>query len=320
MPLCVKTLEVSSVTPDETRKMDRAVQSLTGVSRRQVVALFDQQCVLLNGQLCRQPWQRLSVGDVVEVRYDPARRYRPQKRPPRHLGFDILFADEHLIVVNKPAAWLTVPTPKHEPHTLIQRISDYLTQANRRQRVRVHAVQRLDRGVSGVLVFAKTTDIAEALREQFQRHEPERQYAAIVAGQVAHDMGTFRSHLVTNKSLKRYSTTDAEQGELAITHYQVQRRLPDATAVCVWLETGRRNQIRVHFAEAGHPVLGDERYEHELARHPRWQAKRLALHATLLAIRHPITGQICRFETDLPSEMQAFLGTRAWESPRRQAP
>lgn len=318
MPLCVKTLEVSSATPDAARKMDRAVQSLTGVSRRQIVALFDQQCVLLNGQLCQQPWQRLSVGDVVEVRYDPAQRYRPKKRPPRHLGFDVLFEDEHLIVVNKPAGWLTVPTPKHEPHTLIQRISDYLTQVNRRRRVRVQAVQRLDRGVSGVLVFAKTEEIAEALREQFQRHEPERQYAAIVAGRVAHDAGTFRSHLVTSKSLKRYSTTDEEQGELAITHFQVQHRLSDATAVCVWLETGRRNQIRVHFAEAGHPVLGDERYEHQLARHPRWLAKRLALHAMLLAIRHPATGQICRFETDLPSEMQTFLGPRRWESRRRQ--
>ena len=76
----------------------------------------------------------------------------------------------------------------------------------------------------------------------------------------------------------------------------------------VWLETGRRNQIRVHFAEAGHPVLGDERYEHQRAQHPRWKANRLALHAAALAFQHPVTGAECRFETPLPPEFQSFLG------------
>ena len=298
--------------------MDRAVQTLTGVSRRQIVGLFDQGCVQLNGQLCQQPWQRLSVGDMVSVTYDTGRRYKPRKRPPRHLGFDVLFEDEHLIVVNKPAGWLTVPTPKHERGTLIQRVSDYLTQANRRRRVRVQAVQRLDRGVSGVLVFAKTNDAAIALREQFQQHTPQRQYAAIVAGRLADEAGTFSSYLTTNKSLKRYSTTDAAAGELAITHYQVERRWEDATAVRVSLETGRRNQIRVHFAEAGHPVLGDERYEHQRARHPRWPAKRLALHATLLSFRHPATAQMCRLETPLPPEFQTFLGSQHWPTSAMQ--
>jgi 23S rRNA pseudouridine1911/1915/1917 synthase len=310
MPHCTKTLEVTDSTPEETRKIDRAVQALTGLSRRQIVGLFDQQCVQLNGALCQQPWQRLAIGDLVAVTYDTAKRYQPRKRPPRHLGFDILFEDEHVIVVNKPAGWLTVPTPKREQHTLIQRISDYLTQANRRRRVRVQAVQRLDRGVSGVLVFAKTNDAAVALRAQFQEHAPERQYVAVVAGRMVDDAGTFRSHLATNKALKRYSTTDEAEGELAVTHYEVERRWPDATVVRVWLETGRRNQIRVHFAEAGHPVLGDERYEHEQARHPRWKAKRLALHATRLSFRHPVTGQEGRFDTALPPEFQTFLGAQ----------
>ena len=308
MPLQTSTLAVTAETPDEIRKMDRAVQSLTGLSRRQILGLFDHECVQLNGQPCAQPWQRLSPGDLVEVCYDPHQRYHPKKKLPRHLGFDILLEDEHLIVVVKPAGWLTVPTPNRESNTLIQRVSDYLTKANRRHRVRVQAVQRLDRGVSGVLVFAKTNDVAIGLREQFQQHKPERLYFAIVAGRVEADAATFRSHLTTNKNLHRYSTDDEDAGELAITHYQVERRLPDTTLVRVWLETGRRNQIRVHFAEAGHPVLGDERYEHLRAQHPRWRTNRLALHAAALAFQHPVTGETCRFESPLPPEFQKFLG------------
>ena len=310
MPLTIKALEITPDTPDDLRKADRAVQSLAGVSRRQTVGLFDQHCVSLNGQPCEAPWQRLSIGDRIEIRYDAGQKYTPKKKPPRHLGFDILFEDEHLIVVDKPARCLTVPSPNRESNTLIQRVSDYLTKANRRRRVRVLAVHRLDRGVSGVLVFAKTVDAQRGLRRQFELHSPQREYMAIVAGRLAQARGTFRGLLATDKSLKRYVTHDAELGETAVTHYEVERFLDDATLVRVRLETGRRNQIRVHFAEAKHPVLGDQRYGHELAKHPRWTAPRLALHARLLAFEHPLTGQPCRYEVPIPEEIRRFIEAR----------
>lgn len=308
MPLTTKTLEITADTPEALCKADRAVQSLAGTSRSQTVGLFDAECVTVNGEPCNAPWRRLAVGDTIAVRYHPGQRYAPKKKPPKHLGFQILFEDPQVIVVEKPAGWLTVPSPKGESNTLIQRISDYLTQVNRRRRTRVHAVQRLDRGVSGVLVFAKTIEAMNHLRRQFEAHRPEREYLAIVAGIVEPPAGEFRSYLATNKSLKRYSTRDASEGELAVTHYRTERRLADATLVAVRLETGRRNQIRVHFAEAGHPVLGDERYEHERAKHPRWPYRRLALHAASLAFEHPLTAETCRFELPLPEEFRRFLG------------
>ena len=316
MSMVTKELRITVGTPMEICKADRAVQSLADTSRRQTVGLFDQGCVWLNGELCRAPWQRLCPGDVIELRYEPGRRYSPQKKPPAHLGFDILFEDEQLIVVNKPAHCLTVPTPNRETNTLSQRISDYLTKANRRRPVRALAVHRLDRGVSGVLVFAKTIEAQRRLRRQFELHEPDREYLAIVAGKLQQTSGTFRSFLATDKSLKRYSTTEASSGELAITHYRVESSVADATLVRVRLETGRRNQIRVHFAEAGHPILGDQRYEHERAKHRRWQTGRIALHATLLAFEHPMTGKSCRFELPAPDEFQRVLDMPQLDSSR----
>jgi len=307
VPLTTKILQITDETPEELRKADRAVQSLAGTSRRQTVGLFDRQCVRLNGQPCETPWERLSVGDTIELRYDPAQRYSPTKKPPKYVGFEILFEDAHVIVVNKPAGWLTVPSRNREKNTLVQRISGYLTKMNRRRPTRAVVVHRLDRGVSGVLVFAKTESATSALRQQFANREPDREYLAIVAGKVEETDGTFQSYLATSKSLKRYSTKDPEKGELAITHYHVEEYLTDATLVRIRLETGRRNQIRVQFADVGHPVLGDLQYKHELAQHPRWTFKRLALHATLLDFQHPVTGQSCRFEVPAPKEFRQFL-------------
>jgi len=131
--------------------------------------------------------------------------------------------------------------------------------------------------------------------------------------------GTFRSRLITEKNLSRRSTKKPGEGELAITHYRVSRVLDGASLVMVQLETGRRNQIRVQFAEAGHPVLGDPRYRPDEARHKRWPHKRLALHAAMLAFAHPVTGEELRFESALPMEFEEFLSA-AKASGRRKPP
>lgn len=219
--------------------------------------------------------------------------------------FHILFDDEHLVVVEKGPGVLTVPTTRHETNTLVQMLRQYLG-GGRRFAPRLEVVHRLDREVSGVLVFAKSATVAERLREAFAAHRPEREYVALVAGTLDVDAGTFTSRLLTGKSLQRFSSDDGERGEEATTHYQVERRLAGATLVRVRLETGRRNQIRVHFAEAGHPILGEQRYRPEQARHRLWRAARLALHARLLAFAHPATGEALRFESPLPPEFMSF--------------
>jgi 23S rRNA pseudouridine1911/1915/1917 synthase len=305
MPRTTKAATLADDSPLLGHRIDHLVQELVGLSRSQVTGLFDHGCVRVGGAICTQPGQRLAAGDRIEVSYDPHQRYHPQPKARRNLGFEIVFEDRQLIVVNKPAELLTVPTVRKETNTLQHKVAEYVKHVSKgRDALTVH---RLDRGVSGLLVLAKSQEIVRLLKDQFAASKPEREYVAIVAGHMDQTQGTFESLLATDKDLNRFSTDDEEIGQLAITHYRVIASLQDTTLVQVRLETGRRNQIRVHFAEAGHPVLGDSRYQPELAAHEHWQHQRMALHARLLGFEHPTTGEPLRFEAPLPAEMERFV-------------
>jgi len=285
-------------------RVDRVVRDLTGLSYSRLRGLFDCGCVTVNGQPCVETSRRVQAGDRVDVQYDPQQGYRAAKRW-LDRAFTVVYEDPHLIVVNKAAHVLTVATSRSERNTLESRVTHYLQQSSRHRRA--YVVHRLDRGVSGLLVLAKSPQVLGQLRDQFRARKPERLYIAIVSGRLQPAAGTFRSFLQTADNLDQYSTPDEGQGLLAITHYRVQRLLPDASVVEVRLETGRRNQIRVHLAEAGHPVLGDPRYGGRAAHHARWRGNRLALHALSLGLQHPVTGRPLRFTSELPDGMQQFI-------------
>jgi 23S rRNA pseudouridine1911/1915/1917 synthase len=290
-------------------RIDRVVQDLTSRSRAGARGLFDHDCVRLNAEVCAEPGTVLKPGDRVIVRYDPKMRYREKPRQRDTAAFRFVFEDELLMVVDKGASILTVPTDRGNKNTLLDAIDHYLNRRGHRGRATV--IHRLDRGTSGLLVFAKNPRVARELRDQFRARKAEREYVAIVAGSLEREKGTFESRLATTKSLQRYSLRkgrrDEEESEPAVTHFRVDRRLNGATFVRVRLETGQRNQIRVHFAEAGHPVLGDERYHAGLARHAAWKAHRLALHAAVLGFEHPRSHEWLQFESPLPAEFERFL-------------
>lgn len=281
------------------------VQQLVTESRSFIKGLFDHKCVIVNGVIEIDAGRALRAGDNVSVRFEANRRYSPKPPQPKNRGFAVPYEDDFLIVVEKAPDLLTVPSNRGEPHTLIDRVGEYLSHSRGKHRACV--VHRLDRGVSGLLVFGKSEAVAEALQEQFARQKPERVYFAIVAGEMKAESGTFRSYLATGRTLTRFSTNDPSKGEYAETHYLVQQRLRGATVVEIRLATGRRNQIRVQFAEAGHPVLGDDRYMPELARHDRWAHKRIALHARSLGFVHPITLKELVFNSELPAEFRLFV-------------
>jgi 23S rRNA pseudouridine1911/1915/1917 synthase len=296
------------VTAERAGRLDRVVQELTGRSRSEVRGLFDHGCVKLNGTDCTEPGTPVKAGDGVTVRHDPHTRYRERPRVRDSRSLRLVFEDADLIVVDKDAYQLTVPTSRGETSTLIDAVNRHIARKN--PRARATAIHRLDRGTSGLLVFAKTQRFKHELRNQFRTHDVLREYVAIVAGTIDNEAGTFESRLATTKSLQRYSVRPGQTGKRAVTHFRVERRLREATLVRAWLETGRRNQVRVHFAESGHPVLGDQRYEPHLARHRHWTARRMALHAAVLGFKHPATGEPLRFESPLPEEFTRFLSPR----------
>jgi 23S rRNA pseudouridine1911/1915/1917 synthase len=284
-------------------RADRVIQTLTGLSRSELRGLFDHDCVSLNGELCTEIGTPVSTGDVLKVKYDRHRRYHPRERQWEDKAFKIVFEDRYLIVVDKAAGVLTVPAHPSDTNTLAGAITRYLS--HRGVRGKAQLVHRLDRGASGLLVFGKDRETAQKLQSQFEDRKPEREYIAIVYGKVPQS-GTFESYLATSPSFQQYSTENRSGAQLAITHFELQRVVHGASVVRVRLETGRRNQIRVHFAESGHPVLGDPRYRSDLSAHPHWPHKRLALHAAKLGFLHPVTGKPVHFESPAPKAMKAF--------------
>jgi 23S rRNA pseudouridine1911/1915/1917 synthase len=261
--------------------------------------------VRVNGIPCIDLGHPVADGDVVRIDYDPGQGYKPKKQEWDDRNFSILYEDDDLLVVDKAAGVLTVATDRGEPNTLETRVGVYLSHAGRKRNAFI--VHRLDREVSGLLVIAKSYRVAEALIEQFKQHKPERVYVAIVAGKFRDDSGTIRSHLATGKNLDRFSAPESDETELAVTHYKVLQHLRDTTLLEVRLETGRRNQIRVHLSESRHPVLGDPRYGKKFARHPHWSSKRLALHAHTLEFEHPVTNERLTCESKLPIDMERFI-------------
>ena len=294
-----------AVLTEGTPRLDLVVQAWTGQSRAVVRGMFSHGCVTLNQRPCAEAGLAVAAGALLSLHYDDQRKYKEKPIERGHRDFQVVFEDAYLIVVNKAAGVLTVPTDRCEDNTLVHQVAQHLSRGARITR-RAHIVHRLDRDTSGLLVFARSEDVAHAIKAQFEARKPTRRYVAIVAGVLPENSGTYRSYLTTNADLDQYSTTDPSQGKLAITHFNVVRRFRDATWVEVQLETGRRNQIRVHFAEHHHPVLGDVRYQSERARHPHWPHPRLALHAQTLGFTHPVTGAPLSFTSVLPAMFGRF--------------
>jgi RluA family pseudouridine synthase len=274
------------VTPATARSLldvlkERFPDSSTATLRK----MLQTDRVRVNGSPERNAKRPIAPGDRVDV---------GSKRELRDRRVAILHEDADLIVIDKASGLLTVASPTETAETVVAIVDDYLGAG--RGGNRVHVVHRLDRDSSGVLVFAKNADMRGRLQALFEAHDIDRVYIAVVHGRLPAPSGTFRSRLVEDRDLRVRSTLDGREGKQAITRYRTLASGPRYTMLEVTLETGRRNQIRVHLAEAGHPVLGDTMYgagrEDPLGR--------LALHACRLGFVHPRTGRKLVFEAPTP--------------------
>ena len=205
----------------------------------------------------------------------------------------IVFEDESVIVVDKPAGVLTMATEAERSKTVYAALREYLNRKKPREKLFV--VHRLDREASGLLVFAKTIHAKQRLQDQFKNHTAGRRYIVLVEGRVEADDFTIRSYLTENAAYRVYSAKNQKIGKLAITHVHVLKRNTRTTLLEVRLETGRKHQIRVHLAESGHPVVGDKNYG------SGWNPiRRLALHGVRLDFKHPVTGKLTTFHAAHP--------------------
>ena len=201
----------------------------------------------------------------------------------------IIYEDDALVVIEKPAGLLTIATDKVRDRTAYFMLNEHL----RPKRQRVFIVHRLDRDASGLLVFAKTEQAKRFLQDHWKDFE--KTYFAIVEGAPEKKSGTISSFLRQNKFLKVYSGRRTEDSKFSVTHYKVVQAGFPHSLLEINLETGRKHQIRVHLADLGHPIAGDKRYGAKTN-----PAGRLALHASRLAFTHPVSGQRMVFESELP--------------------
>ncbi|HMP79509.1 MAG TPA: RluA family pseudouridine synthase [Pirellulaceae bacterium] len=295
-------LRIDEQMPLPARRLLNVVQRLLKCSPQAARRAVIDGRVSVNRRATQTPDSVLRVGDMVSVLPPPS---FASQRNPTDETWNIVFEDELIVVVNKPAGLLTVPSPYGEKRTMISLVTRKLQESN--EAAAAFSVHRLDRDVSGLLVFAKSLELAKRLRDQFAERKPERHYTAIVIGVPRDNHGTLRSYLATDDQLNRYSVESADQGQLAITHYRVVKSFADAAQLDVTLETGRRNQIRVHLAELGHPIIGETRYRRQQAAHRAWPFRRLALHAAQLAFDHPVSGQRLQFSSELPGPFHHFF-------------
>ena len=292
--------------------------TLPELSRSRLKNLILDGQVILNGKIFNDPSTQLRGGETITLTLPPPVATTPK---PENIPLDVLFEDEHLIVINKPAGIVTHPAPGSPDGTLVNALlahcGESLTGIGGEKRPGI--VHRLDKDTSGVMMAAKTEKAHHRLTEMFAAHDLERVYTALVWGVPTMRKQTIDAPIARHRR-ERKKMCVHEKGRHAITHLDFIRTLPPLASLAkCQLETGRTHQIRVHTAHIGHGIIGDPSYGRpmragqmpdQLLRSALGELRsfpRQALHASLLGFDHPITKEEMRFETDMPQDMQDLV-------------
>jgi 23S rRNA pseudouridine1911/1915/1917 synthase len=282
-------------------RLDERLRELfPGASRRTVKHWLGGGRVRVAGAIVRRGDVDVAPGDGVELG-------TPQASFPARLR--LVFEDEQILVIDKPAGLLTIATERERERTAYRLLAEYVgghgrpTRSGRPDAPRLFIVHRLDRETSGLLAFAKSVAVKRRLQDQFEARSVERRYVALVEGVPRESEGILRSRLREDRSLRVRGASRSSQGREAITRYRVLERGAASALLELSLVTGRRGQIRAQLAELGHPIVGDRGYG---ARHD--PAHRVCLHATRLGFTHP-RGHTVTFESPAPPAFARLVRT-----------
>ena len=266
------------------------------LSGNRVNGLLHRGQVKLRGEVTTQFDAPVNEGDAVAINF--TRPYTVL----RHPRLQLVYEDEYVVVVNKGYGLLSVSRGAAKPETTAYNIvKNYLKECDSRQKVFI--VHRLDRDTSGLMMFAKTPEAKEAMQHNWNNMVLERKYVAVVEGNVENDEGVIRSYLGETSAHEVFSTQDPQQGKLAVTRYKVLARGQGRSLVEYSLDTGRKNQIRAHSRELGHPIVGDRRYGASQS-----PIGRLCLHARTLRFVHPQSRNDMNFQLPVPAKFLKLVG------------
>ncbi len=282
--------DVSFTARDEVLLLPFLLEQLSSRGRNKVKSLLTRKQVSVDGHLVSRHDYILHRGQIVTVH---AQGFRPAGWATLAFGLKLLYEDDDIIVVDKPPGLLTIATDKEKERTAYRVLMDHVQQKDPASRVFI--VHRLDKETSGVMMFAKSEKVKRDLQDNWTDVVSERSYVAVVEGHVGREQGTIETWLKETSTQLMYVSPHGV-GDLAVTHYHVLQRTKQYSLLRITLQTGRKNQIRVHMQHIGHSVAGDKRYgakTNPLLRH--------ALHAQILALIHPVTKRELRFETAIPS-------------------
>ncbi len=287
-------------------RLDRwLADQVPDLSRSRIQKLIEQGQVQVNGQVCTSRKINIRVGDRIQVTIPAA---EPLDLAPEEIPLDVLYEDEQLLIINKPAGLVVHPAPGHAAGTLVNALlahCENLAGIGGVQRPGI--VHRLDKDTSGALAIAKTDLAHQHLQAQFKAKTARREYLAVVYGAPAADSGTIDApigrHLIDRK--KQAVVPEEKGGRRAVTHWQVKERLGNYTLMQFQLETGRTHQIRVHSAHIGHPVVGDPVYGS--GRSIGVNLPGQALHAWRLKLQHPMTAEWIEAIAPLPAPFLTLL-------------
>jgi len=278
-------------------------------SRGTIQRLIEQGHIRVNGRPVK-PTHTPRAGEQIEVFWPDA---KPAEALPEDIPLDILFEDDALLVLNKPAGLVVHPATGHEEHTLVNALLHHCARSlsGIGGVARPGIVHRLDMETSGCLVVAKNDDTHLALSAQFAGRTVEKIYHALLCGELPRDAGEIRAAIARHTSHRKRMAVDDDRGRSARTSYRVLERLRCSTLAEAVLHTGRTHQIRVHFQFLGYPLIGDETYGQRQNRRLEelvgFAAPRVMLHAFQLAFLHPRTGKKMSFEAPRPADFEGLL-------------